>query len=82
MFCRPLPLSYVVFDGPAPQPPLVFLHGLLGSKGNFRAIARALVQRSGRKVSVRVRAGPGAAKGLSAGPALPSLQWLLFPARC
>uniref|UniRef100_A0A674J518 sn-1-specific diacylglycerol lipase ABHD11 n=1 Tax=Terrapene triunguis TaxID=2587831 RepID=A0A674J518_9SAUR len=47
---QPLPLSYVVFDGPAPQPPLVFLHGLLGSKGNFRAIARALVQRSGRKV--------------------------------
>ncbi|XP_067393831.1 sn-1-specific diacylglycerol lipase ABHD11 isoform X2 [Emydura macquarii macquarii] len=47
---RPLPLSYTVFDGPAPQPPLVFLHGLLGSKGNFRAIARALVQRSGRKV--------------------------------
>ncbi|XP_048679907.2 sn-1-specific diacylglycerol lipase ABHD11 isoform X2 [Caretta caretta] len=46
----PLPLSYMVFDGPAPQPPLVFLHGLLGSKGNFRAIARALVQRSGRKV--------------------------------
>ncbi|XP_050784916.1 protein ABHD11 isoform X2 [Gopherus flavomarginatus] len=44
-----LPLSYIVFDGPAPQPPLVFLHGLLGSKGNFRAIARALVQRSGRK---------------------------------
>nr|XP_014427359.1 protein ABHD11 isoform X2 [Pelodiscus sinensis] len=50
LFCRPLPLSYMVFDGPALQPPLVFLHGLLGSKGNFRAIARALVQRSGRKV--------------------------------
>uniref|UniRef100_A0A8C0GYS9 sn-1-specific diacylglycerol lipase ABHD11 n=1 Tax=Chelonoidis abingdonii TaxID=106734 RepID=A0A8C0GYS9_CHEAB len=50
MFCRSLPLSYIVIDGPAPQPPLVFLHGLLGSKGNFRAIARALVQRSGRKV--------------------------------
>ncbi|XP_032625794.1 sn-1-specific diacylglycerol lipase ABHD11 isoform X2 [Chelonoidis abingdonii] len=49
MFCRSLPLSYIVIDGPAPQPPLVFLHGLLGSKGNFRAIARALVQRSGRK---------------------------------
>ncbi|XP_074870097.1 sn-1-specific diacylglycerol lipase ABHD11 isoform X2 [Carettochelys insculpta] len=46
----PLPLSYMVFDGSTPQSPLVFLHGLLGSKSNFRAIARALVQRTGRKV--------------------------------
>ncbi|XP_074870099.1 sn-1-specific diacylglycerol lipase ABHD11 isoform X4 [Carettochelys insculpta] len=45
----PLPLSYMVFDGSTPQSPLVFLHGLLGSKSNFRAIARALVQRTGRK---------------------------------
>uniref|UniRef100_A0A8C8RFE3 sn-1-specific diacylglycerol lipase ABHD11 n=1 Tax=Pelusios castaneus TaxID=367368 RepID=A0A8C8RFE3_9SAUR len=52
VFCRSLPLSYAVFNGPSPQPPLVFLHGLLGSKSNFRAIGRALVQRSGRKVLI------------------------------
>uniref|UniRef100_A0A670K6Q3 sn-1-specific diacylglycerol lipase ABHD11 n=1 Tax=Podarcis muralis TaxID=64176 RepID=A0A670K6Q3_PODMU len=30
--CSPVPVSYAVFDGPSPEPPLVFLHGLFGSK--------------------------------------------------
>uniref|UniRef100_A0A4W5RQN9 sn-1-specific diacylglycerol lipase ABHD11 n=1 Tax=Hucho hucho TaxID=62062 RepID=A0A4W5RQN9_9TELE len=30
--------------------PLVFLHGLFGSKSNFHSIAKSLVQRTGRKV--------------------------------
>uniref|UniRef100_H3B128 sn-1-specific diacylglycerol lipase ABHD11 n=2 Tax=Latimeria chalumnae TaxID=7897 RepID=H3B128_LATCH len=43
-------LSYDVFDGPVSGPPLVFLHGLFGSKSNFQSIAKAVVQRTGRKV--------------------------------
>nr|XP_056721311.1 protein ABHD11 [Euleptes europaea] len=46
----PLPLSYTVFDGPSPQPPLVFLHGLFGSKTNFQSLAKKLVLQTGRKV--------------------------------
>ncbi|XP_018586006.1 sn-1-specific diacylglycerol lipase ABHD11 isoform X2 [Scleropages formosus] len=41
---------YDVFDGTGPGSPLVFLHGLFGSKSNFHSIAKSLVQRTGRKV--------------------------------
>ncbi|XP_074045519.1 sn-1-specific diacylglycerol lipase ABHD11-like [Macrotis lagotis] len=47
---RPLPLSYKLLDSQDPQPPLVFLHGLFGSKTNFQSIAKALGQQTGRKV--------------------------------
>ncbi|KAJ0004597.1 hypothetical protein NQD34_010811 [Periophthalmus magnuspinnatus] len=43
-------LSYDVFDGKNDDTPLVFLHGLFGSKSNFHSIAKSLVQRTGRKV--------------------------------
>ncbi|XP_073421884.1 sn-1-specific diacylglycerol lipase ABHD11 isoform X1 [Dendrobates tinctorius] len=43
-------LSYDMYEGKAPGPPLVLLHGLFGSKSNFQSIARALVRRTGRKV--------------------------------
>ncbi|XP_034034060.1 protein ABHD11 [Thalassophryne amazonica] len=43
-------LSYDVFDGKGESTPLVFLHGLFGSKSNFYSIAKSLVQRTGRKV--------------------------------
>ncbi|XP_053131015.1 protein ABHD11 isoform X2 [Hemicordylus capensis] len=46
----PVPLSYAVLDGPSPQPPLVFLHGLFGSKSNFQSLAKKLVAQTGRKV--------------------------------
>uniref|UniRef100_A0ABM5EMT5 sn-1-specific diacylglycerol lipase ABHD11 n=1 Tax=Pogona vitticeps TaxID=103695 RepID=A0ABM5EMT5_9SAUR len=46
----PGPLSYAVFDGPSTQPPLVFLHGLFGSKANFTSLAKKLVLQTGRKV--------------------------------
>ncbi|KAG5284494.1 hypothetical protein AALO_G00027330 [Alosa alosa] len=47
---RPVTLTYDVFDGKGDSTPLVFLHGLFGSKSNFHSIARSLVQRTGRKV--------------------------------
>ncbi|CAJ1063769.1 protein ABHD11 [Xyrichtys novacula] len=43
-------LTYDVFDGKGESTPLVFLHGLFGSKSNFHSIAKSLVQRTGRKV--------------------------------
>ncbi|MEE6468969.1 hypothetical protein FKM82_008447 [Ascaphus truei] len=43
-------LSYDLYEGTAPGPPLVLLHGLFGSKSNFQSIARALVRQTGRKV--------------------------------
>ncbi|XP_006641090.1 sn-1-specific diacylglycerol lipase ABHD11 [Lepisosteus oculatus] len=46
----PVSLSYDVFDGKGTDAPLVFLHGLFGSKTNFHSIAKSLVQRTGRKV--------------------------------
>ncbi|CAI5795077.1 Abhydrolase domain containing 11 [Podarcis lilfordi] len=46
----PVPVSYAVFDGPSPEPPLVFLHGLFGSKTNFASLAKKLVLQTGRKV--------------------------------
>ncbi|XP_012597685.1 sn-1-specific diacylglycerol lipase ABHD11 isoform X3 [Microcebus murinus] len=47
---RPLPLSYSLLDGEAALPAIVFLHGLLGSKTNFKSIAKALAQQTGRRV--------------------------------
>ncbi|TRY87407.1 hypothetical protein DNTS_013891 [Danionella cerebrum] len=46
----PVNLTYDVFDGKGDGTPLVFLHGLFGSKSNFHSIAKSLVQRTGRKV--------------------------------
>lgn len=46
----PVNLTYDVFDGKGESTPLVFLHGLFGSKSNFHSIAKSLVQRTGRKV--------------------------------
>ncbi|CAG5872772.1 unnamed protein product [Menidia menidia] len=45
----PVNLTYDVFDGKGESTPLVFLHGLFGSKSNFHSIAKSLVQRTGRK---------------------------------
>ncbi|XP_032072342.1 protein ABHD11 isoform X1 [Thamnophis elegans] len=45
----PVPLSYAIFDGPSSEPPLVFLHGLFGSKSNFSSLAKKLVLQTGRK---------------------------------
>ncbi|KAL6036914.1 hypothetical protein STEG23_023857, partial [Scotinomys teguina] len=47
---RALPLSYNLLDGEATLPAIVFLHGLFGSKTNFNSIAKAMVQRTGRRV--------------------------------
>ncbi|XP_078278303.1 sn-1-specific diacylglycerol lipase ABHD11 isoform X2 [Rhinoraja longicauda] len=47
---RPVDLSYNLMDGRNTDTPLVFLHGLLGSKSNFYSIAKGLVQRTGRTV--------------------------------
>ncbi|XP_066492465.1 sn-1-specific diacylglycerol lipase ABHD11 isoform X2 [Tiliqua scincoides] len=46
----PVPLSYALLDGPSPWPPLVFLHGLFGSKSNFQSLAKQLVLQTQRKV--------------------------------
>lgn len=54
---RPLPLSYTLLDGEPTLPAVVFLHGLFGSKTNFNSIARAVVKRTGRRVSFRVGGG-------------------------
>ncbi|XP_039202203.1 protein ABHD11 isoform X2 [Crotalus tigris] len=45
----PVPLSYAIFDGPSSDPPLVFLHGLFGSKSNFSSLVKKLVLQTGRK---------------------------------
>ncbi|XP_010617315.1 protein ABHD11 [Fukomys damarensis] len=47
---RPLPLSYKLLDGEAALPAVVLLHGLFGSKTNFSSLAKALAQRTGRRV--------------------------------
>lgn len=52
-FSSPVNLTYDVFDGKGESTPLVFLHGLFGSKSNFHSIAKSLVQRTGRKVKQR-----------------------------
>ncbi|CAG08827.1 unnamed protein product [Tetraodon nigroviridis] len=48
----PVSVTYDVFDGKGDSTPLVFLHGLFGSKSNFHSIAKSLVQRTGRKSSL------------------------------
>lgn len=48
---NPVNVTYDVFDGKGESTPLVFLHGLFGSKSNFHSIAKSLVQRTGRKVT-------------------------------
>ncbi|XP_044531558.1 protein ABHD11 [Gracilinanus agilis] len=47
---RPVPLSYKLLEGQNTQPPLIFLHGLFGSKIIFEYEAKALAKRTGRKV--------------------------------
>nr|XP_020752509.1 protein ABHD11 isoform X1 [Odocoileus virginianus texanus] len=47
---RPVPLSYKLLDGEAASPPLVFLHGLFGSKTNFNSVSKVLAQQTGRRV--------------------------------
>ncbi|XP_003770525.2 protein ABHD11-like [Sarcophilus harrisii] len=47
---RTVPLSYKLLEGRNSHPPLVFLHGLLGSKINFESEAKALAEQTGRKV--------------------------------
>ncbi|KAM9000387.1 protein ABHD11 [Sarcophilus harrisii] len=49
---RPVPLSYRLLGSSDAHPPLVFLHGLFGSKTNFQSIAKALGQQTGRKVLI------------------------------
>ncbi|KAI1903223.1 hypothetical protein AGOR_G00025010 [Albula goreensis] len=51
----PVNLTYDVFDGKGTGTPLVFLHGLFGSKSNFHSIAKSLVQRTGRKLGADYR---------------------------
>ncbi|XP_068945589.1 sn-1-specific diacylglycerol lipase ABHD11 isoform X2 [Petaurus breviceps papuanus] len=46
---RPVQLSYQLLDSSDPRPPLVFLHGLFGSKANFQTIGKSLQQQTGRK---------------------------------
>lgn len=67
---RPLPLSYNLLDGDATLPAIVFLHGLFGSKTNFNSLAKAMVQRTGRRVSFRVgrRLGGRGLKAEHSGP--------------
>ncbi|XP_018416736.1 PREDICTED: protein ABHD11 [Nanorana parkeri] len=43
-------LSYDLYEGRTPAPPLVLLHGLFGSKSNFQSISKVLVRKTGRKV--------------------------------
>ncbi|XP_051847888.1 protein ABHD11 [Antechinus flavipes] len=49
---RPVPLSYKLLGSSDTHPPLVFLHGLFGSKTNFQSIAKTLGQQTGRKVLI------------------------------
>ena len=59
----PVNLTYDVFDGKGESTPLVFLHGLFGSKSNFHSIAKSLVQRTGRKVMQGGKLCSGAVRG-------------------
>ncbi|KAM5229118.1 sn-1-specific diacylglycerol lipase ABHD11 [Ctenodactylus gundi] len=46
----PLPLSYKLLEGEAALPAIILLHGLFGNKANFNSTAKALAQRTGRRV--------------------------------
>ncbi|NXP76239.1 ABHDB protein, partial [Ramphastos sulfuratus] len=48
--CRAVPLAHVEVPGRADRPPLVMLHGLFGSRGNFQTAAKTLVRRGSGKV--------------------------------
>ncbi|NXI37258.1 ABHDB protein, partial [Galbula dea] len=53
---RAVPLAHVEVQGAGDRPPLVLLHGLFGSRGNFQTVAKALVRRgSGKVVTVDAR---------------------------
>ncbi|KAM6338362.1 sn-1-specific diacylglycerol lipase ABHD11 isoform 2-T3 [Alca torda] len=39
-----VPLAHAVLGGRGDRPPLVLLHGLFGSRGNFQTVAKALVR--------------------------------------
>ncbi|NXY88498.1 ABHDB protein, partial [Alcedo cyanopectus] len=45
-----VPLAHVELAGRGDRPPLVLLHGLFGSHGNFQTVAKALVRRGSGKV--------------------------------
>ncbi|XP_014808527.1 PREDICTED: alpha/beta hydrolase domain-containing protein 11, partial [Calidris pugnax] len=45
-----LPLAHTVVGGRGDRPPLVLLHGLFGSHGNFQTVAKALVRGGSGKV--------------------------------
>ncbi|NXO57930.1 ABHDB protein, partial [Aramus guarauna] len=48
---RAVPLAHAEVGGGGDRPPLVLLHGLFGSRGNFQTVAKALVRRgSGKQV--------------------------------
>ncbi|XP_061868419.1 protein ABHD11 [Colius striatus] len=45
-----VPLVYAEVEGRGDRPPLVLLHGLFGSHGNFQSVAKALARRGSGKV--------------------------------
>ncbi|XP_067165597.1 sn-1-specific diacylglycerol lipase ABHD11 isoform X1 [Apteryx mantelli] len=45
-----VPLAHEVLEGSGARLPLVILHGLFGSHGNFQTVAKAVARRSGSKV--------------------------------
>ncbi|XP_068159464.1 sn-1-specific diacylglycerol lipase ABHD11 isoform X1 [Drosophila tropicalis] len=50
---EPIVMSTDVFDGPkldVTQPPLITMHGLFGSKQNWRGISKALSQKTNRRI--------------------------------
>ncbi|NXT59579.1 ABHDB protein, partial [Pluvianellus socialis] len=58
---RAVPLAHAEFGGRGDRLPLVLLHGLFGSRGNFQTVAKALVR--GGSGTVRPRGGPRGAPG-------------------
>ncbi|XP_067165598.1 sn-1-specific diacylglycerol lipase ABHD11 isoform X2 [Apteryx mantelli] len=44
-----VPLAHEVLEGSGARLPLVILHGLFGSHGNFQTVAKAVARRSGSK---------------------------------
>ncbi|KAH8244942.1 hypothetical protein KR032_003077 [Drosophila birchii] len=49
---QPVEMSFEVYqgEGQPTQPPLITLHGLFGSKQNWRGISRALIRKTSRKI--------------------------------
>ncbi|KAH8287293.1 hypothetical protein KR054_005379 [Drosophila jambulina] len=54
---EPVEMSFELYqgEGQPTQPPLITMHGLFGSKQNWRGISRALVRKIPRKVSVSLQ---------------------------